>query len=155
MQQISDPAPVSNNRALVIGKAEHKVNRLKNLLADFFRGIDLLTDLRQLNSLSADNPSVIVVTDTMEDVLRHDFLMTLRSLHPRAGLLCLADRISQETEKVMRCAGLLFLGSYDHFEDCYSNVMQTALRPQITKKHQSYQSSNPRLKTFGRISGRM
>ena len=153
MQQISDPAPVSNNRALVIGKAEHKVNRLKNLLADFFRGIDLLTDLRQLNSLAADNHSVIVITDTMEDVLTHDFLMTLRSFHPRAGLLCLVDRISRETEKAMRCAGLLFLGSYDHFEDCHGNVLQTALRPQMLKQHQSYQSTNPGLKNFGRTKG--
>ena len=127
MPMITDPSPITNGRALIIGKTDHKIDLLKRHLAEYFSKVDLLSDSGQLNSLTADSHSVIVVTDTAADVLNHDFLMNLRSLHPRARLLGLVDRITRETEKAMRSAGLLFLGSYDHFEDCYGSILQTAL----------------------------
>ena len=126
----------TSSRVLIIGKTDRRVELLKHHLADYFGKVDLLTDLEQLNSLTADNFAVIVVTDTFGDVLKPDFFADIRSLHPRAGLLCLFDRISQQTEKDMRSAGLLFLGSYDHFEDCYGSVLERALRPQKTRQHQ-------------------
>ena len=125
----------TSSRVLIIGKTDRRVELLKHYLADYFGKVDLLTDLEQLNSLSADNFTVIVVTDTFGDVLKSDFFADIRSLHPRAGLLCLFDRISRQTEKDMRSAGLLFLGSYEHFDDCYSSVLERALWPQKTSKH--------------------
>jgi len=148
MQKTIDPLPLVNGRALIIGKGNHKVDRLKRHLAEYFAKIDLLSDPAQLNSLAAQSHSVVVVTDTLGDILNYEFFVNLRSLHPRARLLCLVDHISRETEKAMRSAGLLFLGSYDHFDDCYDSVLQTALRPQKVNKHQHYQSSNQTLKTF-------
>ena len=146
MQKTTDPLPIKNGRALIIGKTNHKIDLLRGHLAEYFGKIDLLSDLGQLNSLTADSHSVVVVTDTLGDVLNYDFFVNLRSLHPRARLLCLVDRISRETEKAMRSAGLLFLGSYDHFDDCYGSVLQTALKPQKADKHQPYQTSNKTLK---------
>jgi hypothetical protein len=137
----------TSSRVLIIGKTDRRVELLKHHLADYFGKVDLLTDLEQLNSLTAYNFAVIVVTDTFGDVLKSDFFADIRSLHPRAGLLCLFDRISRQTEKDMRSAGLLFLGSYDHFEDCYGSVLERALRPQKTSKHRPYQPSNNPLKT--------
>jgi len=136
MQKTSAPLPLATGRALIIGKNNHKVDRLKRRLAEYFGTIYLLSDPEQLNSLAADSHSVVVVTDTLGDVLDYDFFANLRSLHPRARLLCLVDRISREAEKAMRSAGLLFLGSYDHFDDCYGSVLQTALWPQKANKHQ-------------------
>jgi len=133
MPMITDPSPITNGRALIIGKTGHKIDLLKRHLAEYFSKIDLLSDSGQLNSLTADSHSVIVVTDTLEDVLDYDFFVNLRSLHPRARLLCLVDRISRETEKAMRSAGLLFLGSHEHFDACYGSVLQRALRPQKEK----------------------
>ena len=138
----------TSGRALIIGKTGHRIEMLQYHLAEYFSKVDLMSDLVQLNSLTDDNLAVIVVTDTLGDVLNQEFFVNLRSLHPRARLLCLFDRISRETEKAMRSAGLLFLGSYDHFDDCYDSVLQTALRPQKVNKHQHYQSSNQTLKTF-------
>ena len=133
MRKIIEPSSKKNGRALIIGKTDHKIDLLKRHLAEYFSEVYLLTELGQLNSLAADRHSVIVVTDTSGDTLNHDFFMNLRSLHPRARLLCLFDRISQETEKAMRSAGLLFLGSYEHFDACYGSVLQRALRPQKEK----------------------
>jgi hypothetical protein len=148
MQKTSAPLPLATGRALIIGKSNHKVDRLKRRLAEYFGTIYLLSDPAQLNSLAADSHSVVVVTDTLGDILNYEFFVNLRSLHPRARLLCLVDHISRETEKAMRSAGLLFLGSYDHFDDCYGSVLQTALKPQAANKHQPYQTSNQTLKTF-------
>ena len=127
MQTITDPSPIGNCRALIIGENNHRVDLLKRRLAEYFSEVDRLSELGQLNSLAADSHSVIVVTDTSEDILNHDFFINIRSLYPRAGLLCLVDRITRQTEKAMRSAGLLFLGSYDHFDDCYGSILQTAL----------------------------
>ena len=127
MQTKTDPSPIENCRALIIGENNHRVDLLKRHLAEYFDEVDLLSELGQLNSLAADSHSVIVVTDTSADVLNHDFFMNIRSFHPRARLLCLVDRITRQTEKAMRSAGLLFLGSYDHFDDCYGSILQTAL----------------------------
>ena len=127
MLTITDPSPIENCRALIIGENNHKVDLLKRHLAEYFSMVDLISELGQLNSLTADSHSIIVVTDTSGDVLNHDFFMALRSLNPRARLLCLVNRITRETEKAIRSVGLLFLGSYDHFDDCYDSILQTAL----------------------------
>ena len=127
MQTITDPSPTGNCRALIIGENNQRVDLLKRHLAEYFSEVDLLSELGQLNSLAADSHSVIVVTDTAEDVLNHDFFMNLRTLRPRARLLCLVERLTRDSEKTIRSAGLLFLGSYDHFDNCYGSILQTAL----------------------------
>ena len=125
----------TSGRALIIGKTDRKVEPVKHHLADYISEVELLTDLESLNSLKSDSFAVIVVTDTFDDVLKPDFFADLRTHHPRAGLLCLFDRISPQTEKAIRRAGLLFLGSYEHFDDCYGSVLERALWPQKTNKH--------------------
>jgi hypothetical protein len=147
MQKTTGPLPQATGRALIIGKDNHKVDLLKRHLAEYFGTIDLLSDLGQLNSLTAHNHSVVVVTDTLGEVLNYDFFVNLRSLHPRARLVCLVDHISRETEKAMRSAGLLFLGSYDHFDDCYGSVLQTALWPQKANKHQPDRTANKTIRS--------
>jgi hypothetical protein len=136
MQMKTESSPIENCRALIIGENNHKVDLLKRHLAEYFSMVDLISELGQVDSLTADSHSVIVVTDTSGDVLNHDFFMNLRSLHPRVRLLCLVDRITRQTEKAMRSAGLLFLGSYDHFDDCYGSILQTALSQLKPNTHQ-------------------
>ena len=144
MQKTTAPLPQATGKALIIGKGNHKVDLLKRHLAEYFNKIDLLSDLGQLNSLTADSHSVVVVTDTVGDVLNYDFFVNLRSLHPRVRLLCLVDRISRETEKAMRSAGLLFLGSYGHFGGSYRNILQRALAHPKTISHYSARAAQER-----------
>ena len=132
----------TNGRALIIGKSDRRVELVQHHLADYFGKIDLLTNLEQLNSLTGEDFAVIVVTDTSKEVLKADFFINLRSLHPRAGLLCLFNHISRQTEKDMRTAGLLFLGSYEHFDDCYGSVLERALRQQNKSNYKTYKPAN-------------
>ena len=129
MRKITDPSSKKSDRALIIGKSNREVNRLISHLTEYFNRVDLLSDMEQFNLLTENSHSIVVVTDTSGEVLDHDFFMHLRSRHPRAGLLCLVDLITGEAEKTMRSAGLLFLGSYEHFDDCYDSILQTALGP--------------------------
>ena len=57
---------------------------------------------------------------------------------PGCSAQCKLNTIASRNRrpKLMRSAGLLFLGSYDHFDDCYGSVLQTALWPQKANKHQ-------------------
>ena len=82
-----------------------------------------------------------------------NFFTNLRSLHPRARLMCMFDRISRQTEKDMRRAGLLFLGSYEHFDECYDSVLEKALWPQKANEHQPHEISNKPLKAQGDTQG--
>jgi len=141
MQTITDPSPTGNCRALIIGENNQRVSLLKRHLAEYFSEVDRLSELGQLNSLAADSHSVIVVTDTSADVLNHDFFMNLRILRPRARLLCLVDRLTRDSEKTIRSAGLLFLGSYDHFDNCYGSILQTALSQPDPTEHQNSNTS--------------
>ena len=149
MHGAHESSPDTNGQAVIIGKSDHRVDLLKRHLAEYFNKVDLVADLGQLNLLADDNLAVIVLTDTLGEVLNKNFFITLRSLHPRARLLCLFDRITRQTEKAMRSAGLLFLGSYEHFDECYGNVLERALWPQKANKHRSYQISNKPLKAQG------
>ena len=128
MHRAHESSPNINGQAVIIGKTDHRVDLLKRHLAEYFSKVDLVTDPGQLNILTDDNLAVIVLTDTLGAVLNRNFFTRLRSLHPRAGLLCLFDRISRQTEKDMRSAGLLFLGSYEHFDDCYGSILERACR---------------------------
>ena len=60
----------TSGRALIIGKNDRRVELVKHHLTDYFGKVELLTDLGQLNLLTADNFAVIVVTDTFEGVLK-------------------------------------------------------------------------------------
>ena len=124
-------------RALIIGAENQKVDRLKCHLAGYFSEIDLLTDPGQLCSPTAVSPAIIVVTDTLAGVLNQYFVRILRSVHPGARLLCLVDRISRESERALRAAGLLFLGSYEHFGACHTSILKSAVAKGDPSKNQS------------------
>ena len=149
MHKRYESSPGTSKGALIIGKTDRRLELVKYHLADYFGEVELLADIAQLNSLTTDKFAIIVVTDTFGDVLKPDFFVNLRSLNPHAGLLCLFDRISRQTEKNMRGAGLLYLDSYEHFDDCYGSILERALWPQKTRQHQLQPPSNKPLNANG------
>ena len=59
---------------------------------------------------------MIVLTDSRGNKFNKECIRTLRHNFPQAKILSLVDRIAPEMEMRMRSAGLVFLGSYDHFK---------------------------------------
>ena len=115
----------------MIGKRNIKIEVLERRLAEYFNAIYLVADLAEGVNLSPTDIytviTVIVVTDSTGHPLGKDFFSNLRTHFSRSVLVCLVDQITQETEKAMRGAGLLFLGSYLQFSECYRNIIESAI----------------------------
>ncbi len=113
----------------MIGKRNRKIEELERRLAEYFNKIYLVADLAKGVNLSpTDIYTLIVVTDSTGHPLNKEFFSDLRARYPRSMLVGLVDEITQETEKAMRSAGLLFLGSYIQFSEYYQRILEAALK---------------------------
>jgi len=128
MTKKTDFTQTQNASVLMIGKRNRKIEELERRLAKYFNTIHLVADLAEGVNLSpTDIYTMIVVTDSTGHPLSKDFFSNLRAHFSRSVLVCLVDEITPETEKAMRSAGLLFLGSYHQFSEYYRNILESAL----------------------------
>jgi hypothetical protein len=128
MTKKTDFTQSQNGSVLIIGKRNRKIEELERRLAEYFNEIYLIADLAEAMNLSpTDIYTMIVVTDFSGHPLNKDFFSDLRAHFSRSVLVCLVDQITQETEKAMRSAGLLFLGSYDQFSEYYRSILESAI----------------------------
>jgi len=117
---------------LVLGKRNKKMKALERLLAEHFTKVSLISDLADtIKLLPNDYFNVIVVTDSMVAKPYNGLFSDLRTLFPSARLLCLVDKITPETEMAIRSAGLIFLGSYEHFSNNYQDILKSAVKPDL------------------------
>ncbi|MBW1695135.1 MAG: hypothetical protein JRJ41_13570 [Deltaproteobacteria bacterium] len=128
MTKKTDSTQSQNGSVLMIGKRNRKIEELERRLAEYFNKIYLVADLAKGVNLSpTDIYTLIVVTDSTGHLLNKDFFSKLRAHFSRSVLVCLVDQITQETEKAMRGAGLLFLGSYHQFSEYYRSILESAI----------------------------
>jgi len=119
---------------LVLGKRTAKARELEQILAEYFCKVCLISDLAdKVKWLPNDEFNTIIVTDSIGAKLNNRLFSNLRILFPSARLLCLVDKIIPETEMTMRSAGLIFLGSYDHFSNNYKDILKSAVKPNPAK----------------------
>ena len=110
--------------ALLIAKHTEKINRIENLLSEYFQKVSLVSDLTGAGQLPPDlHFDLIVATDSLGISPDGDFLFCLRNHCPNAKFMYLADEIAPETEMSLRAGGLVFLGSYDHFIHCAHQIL--------------------------------
>ena len=129
MTKKTDFTQSQNGSVLIIGKRNRKIEELERRLAEYFNEIYLIADLAEAMNLSpTDIYTMIVVTDFRGHPLNKDFFSDLRAHFSRSVLVCLVDQITQETEKAMRGAGLLFLGSYHQFSEYYRSILEAAIK---------------------------
>ena len=129
MANKADHMQLHRRNVLIFGRQNGRSAELKRILNPFFNKVYLAADLVEKKNLPPTKRfSVIVVTNSGEVPLNRDFFSNLRALYPRAMLICLVDTLSRETEKAMRSAGLLFLGSYRQFGESYAGILEAALK---------------------------
>ncbi len=110
--------------ALLIAKRTEKINRIENLLSEYFHSISLVSDIAGTGQLPPDlHFDLIVATDSLGFQPDGDFLFCFRSHFPNAKFMYLADEIAPTTEMSLRAGGLIFLGSYDHFIHCSHQIL--------------------------------
>ena len=110
--------------ALLIAKRTKKTNQILTVLSENFQKVSVVSDLTGSGQLPLDlHFDLIVVTDSLEIKPDGDLLSCLRCLFPGAKILYLGDEIAPQKEMSLRAAGLIFLGSYDHFIHCGHEVL--------------------------------
>jgi len=112
---------------LVLGKRNKKVRELERTLAEHFCEVRVTSKLTHSAGLSPTmHFNLIVITDSLEGNGSRDFGVNLRRLFPEAKVLGLFDKINPEIETNMRNAGLIFLGSYEHFSKHCPDILDSA-----------------------------
>ena len=102
--------------ALLIAKRTEKTNRIENLMSEYFQKISVISDLTGSGQPPPQHHfDLIVVTDSLEIKPDGDFISCSKRLFPGAKFVYLGNEIAPQTEMSLRAAGLIFLGSYDHF----------------------------------------
>ena len=128
MASKADHTQLPPRNVLIFGRQNGRSAELKRILDRFFNKVYLAADLAEKRNLPpTERLNVIVVTNPGEAPSNREFFSNLRTLYPRAMLICLVDTITRETEKAMRSAGLLFLGSHRQFGERYEGILEAAL----------------------------
>ena len=119
---------LKREQALLFGKKNNKVKEIERILKRHTLGVKLVSETgRHIEPDQGDGFSLIVVTDSIEDRVDENYILNLRQSFPRAKVLSLFDDVSPEIEMNMRSAGLIFLGSYEHFIRESAHIIASAL----------------------------
>jgi hypothetical protein len=116
-----------NGATLVLADAQGpRISDLVELLNRYFFHVEVAPNPAEDGSLiRALNPVAFVFTDTI--VCPSDVPMRMRRLLPKAGFLALYDQITPATERSLRAAGTIFLGSYETFFAFSQGILRPVL----------------------------
>jgi len=117
-------------RILLLGKRSSKVKRVEGILKKYALDAQVVSETGHLLRPSVkENFKLIVVTDALEDTVGVGFMQGVRDSFPNAKLVSIFDDIIPEIEINMRSAGVVFLGSYDHFFREAGDILKSAFGP--------------------------
>jgi len=117
---------------LVLGdRHRQKIQDLVSVLEKYFARVEVSPNPLLSGGLSSyQNPAMVVVTDVMKT--GPDTILEMRRELPKAGFIALFDRLPPDMEKSLRCAGTLFLGSFETF----FAFSQTIVRPLLARRRE-------------------
>ena len=108
---------LKNRQALLVGRRSKKVKGVEEILKGYSLRVETIPGLDHfLDPSLREKIRLIVLTDSRGNKFDKECIRTLRHNFPRAKVLSLVGRIAPEMEMEMRSAGLVFLGSYEHFK---------------------------------------
>lgn len=114
-------------QALLFGKNNSKVKEIARILKRHTLEVKLVSETgRHIEPDQGEIFSLIVVTDSIRDKVDENYIANLRQSFPRAKVLSIVDDLSPEIEMNMRSAGLIFLGSYEHFIKDSADIIASA-----------------------------
>ncbi|MBC8179070.1 MAG: hypothetical protein ISR61_01665 [Desulfobacteraceae bacterium] len=114
-------------QALLFGKRNNKVKEIERILKRYTLGVKLVSETGpHVEPDQGSAFSLIVVTDSIGDKVDKNYIAKLRQSFPQAKVLSLFDDMNPEIEMNMRSAGLIFLGSYEHFIKESADIIASA-----------------------------
>ena len=112
----------------MVGERNTEVNNIVHILSEHFDEVSRIRKLRPGFAVCpSDHISLIVITDLLDERLDRKSVVNFRKYFPKAKIMGLFEKINQELEISLRSVGLVFLGSYDYFNQYSSNILRSAL----------------------------
>ncbi len=134
-----------NISALVLGIRTPEVINIVHILSKHFDDVNRIRELRPgVVAYPSSHIRLIVITDLPDNRFDREWVVNLRKYFPKAKIMGLFEKINEELEINLRGVGLVFLGSYDYFNQNSLNILRSALGTGITisKKVHSFESEN-------------
>ena len=129
--------------ALVVGKRNAKVNKIVQILSKHFNEVNRIRVLRPgVVAYPSDHINLIVITNLLDDRLDWKSVVNLRKYFPKAKIMGLFEKINEELEIRLRSVGLVFLGSYDSFNQYRSTILRSALATGIALRKKKVEAHN-------------
>lgn len=129
--------------ALVVGKRNAKVNNIVHILSKHFNEFNRIRELRPgVVAYPSDHISLIVITNLLDDRLDRKSFVNLRKYFPKTKIMGLFEKINEELEIRLRIVGLVFLGSYDSFNQYSSTILRSALATGIILRKKKVEAHN-------------
>ncbi|MBW1784271.1 MAG: hypothetical protein JRL30_26465 [Deltaproteobacteria bacterium] len=115
-------------RILLLGKRNNRVKRVEGVLKKYLPDTKIVSKAGYpLDSSASDDFKLVVITDASKDSVDAKFVQNVRHSFPQAKVVSLYDEIDPEIEIDMRSAGLIFLGSYEHFIRECADILRSAV----------------------------
>ena len=114
---------------LIFGKRNNLVKELEIIFIEHSFTVRLVPDLTRMVEFLPNNQfKLIVVTDSLNDLMDRDFFGNLKKCFPYAKIIYLFETVTRSIEVNARRAGVIFLGSYDYFNQFSADILQSAIK---------------------------
>jgi len=121
---------VENSKLTLLMGDENRpqIKRLTAVLEEYFPPAITLNTVSGEVFRRFPEPDLVILTDTLQYAVHTP--VALRNHFPNARFLALFDRVEPEMERVLRCVGTLFLGSYESFYTFSQTIIETLVAAQ-------------------------
>lgn len=113
---------------LVIGKKNKKLGELISILSEYSNCVFVASCFTDMMPFARKNHiNLITITDSLGKNPSKDFILKIRHFFPHAKVICLFDRVAQDTEVFLRSIGIIYLGSYNNFKELAYKILPAAM----------------------------
>lgn len=117
---------------LVIGKKSKKLSELILILSEYSNCIFMAANFTDMMLFARKNQiNLIMITDSLGKNPTKDFILKTRHFFPHAKVICLFDKVAQDTEVILRSIGIIYLGSYSNFKKLACEILPAAMDSHI------------------------
>ncbi|TCD48540.1 hypothetical protein [Chlorobium sp. N1] len=114
--------------ALILGLRENTAELLR-LLEEKGLMVTIAESVQEIPQLRQDDPGfrLAFLTDSFPEAMNVTLLAQVKTACRPECMVCLSDHESDGQERILRSAGLVFLGSYQRFLTLADRIIQTTL----------------------------
>ncbi len=114
---------------LIFGKINNIVKELEIIFIENSFTVSLVSDLASIVEFLPNNRfKLIVVTDAFKGRMDRNLFEELKRCFPDAKIIYLFETVTRAVEISARKAGVIFLGSYDYFNQFSADILQSAVK---------------------------